>query len=150
MTKDALLPLPKDDGRDFRVGALITMPDVLLDRFEINIPKEYRFTQNDDTCAKEATTTLASYLNKTKLEGLLTWVLARTREKMNPEDWGIDLRSMLMAWAKFGGLKYEDSPFHNDTPRNIYADITNWDLKMLMPKMLEPRMFGLITIVLMQ
>lgn len=127
------------DGTEFNVGAFINLPSLstLPEEYCIAIPEEWIFAQRDDTCAKEAISNLLAHVNNHRIEGLLTWVVARANNGYGVEDWGVDLKSIVMSAVKMGALNYEDSPYHDESDRSVYANIANWDLKALQIKAIE-------------
>ena len=133
--KFGLRPLERD-GTEFNVGAVVRLLDKaqLPKKFSIDIPDEWVENQRWDTCAKEGVGVLLSYLNGRRVDALLPWVLARTNNGYAIEDYGIDVKSILLAAVKVGAPNYEDSPFHGSDERSDFADITKWDLKALLPK----------------
>ena len=125
------------DGSEFSVGAVIQLrplSEIPKGGFRIDIPESWVITQRYDTCAKEAGGNLLSYINKVRLDALYTWVIARANNNYRVEDWGVDIKSLLLACVKAGAPKWEDSPYHSDGDRNVFADIKNWDLPTIQPK----------------
>lgn len=123
------------DGTEFNVGAFIQLPA------KSELPRKFTIapltviTQKDDTCAKEASQNLMSYINGVQLNNLIAWVVGRANANYKVEDYGIDIKTILMACVKVGALLPADSPFDSTKDdRAIYADVTKWDLKTLLPK----------------
>lgn len=125
-----LREFPKD-GTEYNVGAFVQLSKPSRS-FKIDITKV--LTQVTDTCAKEASQSLMSYINGTPLNTLLPWVVGRSNAGYEIEDYGIDIKTMLLACVKVGALPMEDSPYDSDDDRSVFADITKWDLKTLLPK----------------
>lgn len=133
--KFGLRPIIRDE-KDFSVGAVVRLLDksALPKKYTIDIPDEWVENQRWDTCAKEGVGVILSYINGSRVDALLPWVLARTNNGYAIEDYGIDVKSMLLSAVKVGALNYEDSPFHGNDERSDFADVTKWDLKSLLPK----------------
>jgi hypothetical protein len=118
------------DGTEFAVGAVTQFPPLST------LPKEYRLdisldwirTQLVDTCASEAMSNLLSHVNKEKVEALLTWVISRANGGYSVADWGVDLKSIIMGAVRVGAPHFNDSQFHTNDDRALFADVSNWDL----------------------
>lgn len=129
-----MLPMPKDE-RDIKLGAAFTLPPLseIPKTFKNEIPETWIFDQLDtDTCAGHATALASSLQEGVLLDPLFTWVMARAMKGMSPDDWGIDLRSVMLAHVKVGALERNEAPYKITDPATVWRDITNWKVDELL------------------
>lgn len=109
---NSLKPLPKDE-RDFKLGAIITLPKVseLPPSYVIEIKtiKE----QIDDFCSANACTLLLEQTEGEELDEL--WYFAASKKLSGDVDeFGQDLRTAAKTAVKMGAVAQKDAPFSKD------------------------------------
>lgn len=140
MIPNAIRPLTEEDklaNRPYTVGALLS-PSKVTDRlWKYSYNTDWIINQYDkDTCGGNSLSLGKSIQEGRQMSGLFTWIMARERTGMKPDDFGVDNRQLAMASKKVGVLPYNDSPYDNTTPRETLTDITKWDVNRLSKKSL--------------
>src|SRR5574343_76397 len=120
-----------EDKRDIHVGMITSLPalSTLPLWKKIPIPDEWKLTQTEDTCAGHATHIASSEQEQVNLDPIFTWVMARYYSKMTPDEWGIELRDMMMAHQKIGAIEFEQTPIREGDEG--WRDPTNWSIQEL-------------------
>jgi hypothetical protein len=133
--RGGLLPLIKDE-RDIRVGAVFTLPPLseIPVSFHVPVPDEWIYTQGEDTCAGCGTAMASSKQEGVQIGPLFPWIIARASKGIGIDDFGIDLRSIAIAHVKVGALEMKDEPYTGNEPKEVWRDITNWDISGLIKK----------------
>ena len=105
-----LLPLPKDE-RDLSVGAIYSLPKLseIPDSFDIET-LEVKDQKESDFCSAYSSTTASELQEGVRLEPSWIFAMSKTLSK-DPDSFGQDLRTIMSAHVKFGGIEERTSPF---------------------------------------
>lgn len=123
-----LKPLPPDT-RDLSVGALYTLPKLseIPDSFDVGTSLDIKDQQESDFCSAYASTSASELQEGIEMEPAWLFAMSKTLSG-DVEDWGQDLRTIMRASVKFGGLERRHSPY---SIQNRSADFLrraeNWD-----------------------
>lgn len=120
-----LKPTPKDE-RDFKLGALYTLPKLsdLPESFEhpiIGIKNQL----DTDYCSAFASCTVSELQEGTTLEP--TWSFAVSKMISGDlDEFGQDLRTAMSVHTKYGAIEHGESPYHIDNDANLTRNIVLW------------------------
>lgn len=129
--KNGLKPTPHDH-RDFPLGAIVSLPAIseLPESFSLSTlgVKDQGAT---DFCAAFATTTLSEIQEGIELSPEYQFALGKLVSG-DPEEWGLDLRSVLKGASKYGSLPQTAAPFSlKDKDDTFVRNIANWPQSLM-------------------
>jgi hypothetical protein len=120
-----LKPTP-DDPRDYKLGALYTLPKLseLPERFVL--PYRVKHQGDSDFCSAYTSCAMSETQEGVELEPSWSFAISKVLSD-DAEEWGQDIRTALKAHVKFGSLAVKDVPpsMEYKTP-TIRRYIRNW------------------------
>ncbi len=130
--------LPKtEDRRDLVGGVLFSLPKLeeLPLEYEVSIPQDWILDQGQtDTCAGHAAALASSLQEGVSLDPLFTWIMARAVSNYAVDDFGVQVREIMLAHVKIGAIERSQAQYTvNDDPQK-WRDISTWDVASLQKK----------------
>ncbi len=129
-----------ESNHPYRVGALVSLPALkdIPAKYCPIIPESWILNQQEtepsnDECGGCALAVISGLQEGTPLDPHFHWMMARVRAGEKLEDFGVNNRDLAMTAIKIGSLKRIQSPYTFQTPRDVIADSTKWDIPKLLP-----------------
>lgn len=117
-----------EDKRDFRIGALIDLPELKDIPNELVLIRPTVVQQKDsDFCGAASASAVSEPQENVRLS--FEWLFAVCKMIDGDLDsWGTDFRTVCKALTKYGSIEFKDAPYSLEThSAKFLKDINNWD-----------------------
>lgn len=120
-----LQPTPLDP-RDFRLGAIVRLPDLDALPLEIRLPYIVKDQEGTDFCSAYATCAASEVQEGVELDPWYSFALSKVISG-DLESWGQDLRSAMKAHVSFGAVPVKNVPedIKDKGPKHLRS-LSNW------------------------